>query len=276
MDEQNNSAEVVRDLAIAADKPDLIEIPEAPSIRVVKEARPNDGTFAYRVLELEKYALSPDRIREKIDFQDATTFVDYVNAFKNASSRIFFDSDAVQFVAVLDYCGSDAQWGEHIASLKLRNSEEWKLWFGRNGTQYGQREFGRFIEDNQIDIVSPSGTDLFEMVMTFTATKNLQFQEANKLQNGQTELVWKEDVKTGSTTIPYKMQISIPVFFNEAPDLVDLFLRYSIDDSAKALKLGIEFCRPGRVQSEAARKIVDRVHTETQLPVHFGKRLTAR
>lgn len=276
MAELQYTAEVVRDLAVASMEPSLIEIDNAPNIRVVKTL--NAGSTKYEVIDFAKHLSQPVRIKEKLDFHDATTFVDYINTFKTKHSRIFFDTDRLSFSALLDYSAphGDPAWGDHVASLVLRHSEEWKLWFGRNGTYYGQREFGRFIEDNQDQIVTPGGTEVLGLVMAFTATKNIAFQEAHKLQNGQTELMWKEDIKTGSVTIPYKIAIRIPVFFNEEPEDVELFLRYQIDEQQKALKLAVEFCRQERLRQEAAQRIVAAVTAQTELPVHFGKRVTER
>jgi uncharacterized protein YfdQ (DUF2303 family) len=279
MEDINSAAQIIEALALDKSVPTLVPIEDCPSIRIVKEVTYNPSTCgfstSYRALDLEAHSGAPNRTKEKVEFHDAETFVDYVKYFSGDGSRIFFDTDKVTFAAIIDYPSDGSpEWGDHVASLTLRHSNEWKLWFDKNGKHLSQKEFGRFIEDNQVDVIDPSGTALLDLIMTFTATKNVQFHEANRLQNGQTELIWKEDVKTGSTVIPYKLKIFVPVYFNEDPEEVELFFRYRVNDQTRTLELAVEFYRHERVKNEAAKKIVARVKDQTELPVHFGKRLS--
>jgi uncharacterized protein YfdQ (DUF2303 family) len=272
MEQQDKTAEIIRDLTAVAAKVNMESFSTAGGAVIVKNSG-GAGTFVHQVLELEKYLAVPLRNREKVEFQDVDSFTSYLNDFKNPGSRIFFDNDTAQFAAIVDYPLPDGPaWGEHVAALNLRHSEEWNLWFGRNSKWYGQIGFGRFIEENLIDVVSPDGAKLLEMVMTFEANKSVSFREANRLKDGTVQFSYVEELKTGTVEIPDKISIRIPIFYNQEPQLIELRFRYKIED--QKLQLCHEFVRAERIKNDAAARIVADVNSETSLPVYMGKRNT--
>lgn len=267
---EGNTAEVIRDLASAAAYIQTVADAQA-GIYAAKMSQSGGGSVLVDLKPFE-HRLKPQRTRETVKLHDTDSLLAYVSDFKSVGSRIFFDQDRVEFVAVLDYPTEDeTAWGEHVASMALRHSEEWKLWHPRSGKLYGQSGFGRFIEENIIDVVSPDGATLLEMVMTFEATKSLSFREATKLKNGMVQFSWVEDIKTGNIDIPDTITIKIPVFLGQAPREIQLRFRYTIQE--QKLQLAYEFVRPERIVNEAAAEIVSRIRKESGLPVHLGSRL---
>lgn len=260
----SRTAEVVRDLAIEAADIKVLEDLDA-GIKIAKLSGHLVDLFQF------EHRTEPLSNKEKIELQDADSFVAYLEKFKSADSTVFFDNDTCSFLAVLDFASPGMpSWGDHAATFKPRLSEEWKLWFARNGKFDAQVPFGRFIEENNIDVLTPSAAQLLEMVMTFEATKSISFREASRLKNGQVQLTWVEDIKTGSIDIPDSITIKIPVFYGQRPREIQLRFRYNINE--QKLQLAYEFVRPERVKNEAAAEIVQMVRAETSLPVHMGKR----
>ncbi len=264
MTEESMTAQVVRDLAIQTAEIKTLGDPES-GILVAKV-----GGVLVDMSQFERRP-APLRNKEKIELQDADSFIAYLETFKRDESRIFFDNDTLAFAGVIDFPAKDSlAWGDHVAMFRPRLSEEWNLWFGRNAQYSAQVPFGRFIEENGIDVLTPDAATLLEMVMTFEATKTISFREASRLKNGQVQLTWVEDTKTGSIDIPDSITIKIPVFYGQKPREIQLRFRYKIDD--QKLALAYEFVRPVRVKNEAAAEIVQMVRAETSLPVHMGKR----
>lgn len=235
------------------------------------------NTQVIEIHDLEKYQPAPNRIREKPTFHEADSFSNYVNRFKNPDSLIFFDAPQALFTAVLDYAEAGtadqeeaARWGDHTARLQLEHSDEWKLWFGRNAKPYGQIGFGRFLEENLIDIVKPEAASLLEMVMNFEAHKSVSYREATRLQSGSTQFSYVEEEKPGLVEIPNLITIKIPVFLGQEPQLVDLRFRYKIEE--QKLFLWYEFVRAERLIREAAARILNDIEGGTSIVVLLGKR----
>src|SRR5579863_981225 len=132
------TAELIRDLAIATAEPKLIHVQGVrDGIAVVKTNV--GGAFDYKTVDLSQYLVAPSRIAHRVSFDDVPSFLEYIETFKNPNSRIFFDQESATFKGVIDYSTKDAAaWCVHIASLKLKHSEEWGLWFTRDKKEYGQ------------------------------------------------------------------------------------------------------------------------------------------
>lgn len=262
--EDTRTAEVVRDLAL-----------QNAEIKTYTDAEVglSVAKIGGQIVDLFQFEHrdEPIRNKEKIELQDADSFIAYLEKFKSPDSAVFFNNDSCSFLAVVDFSSPDMpSWGDHTATFAPRLSEEWNLWFGKNGRFEAQVPFGRFIEENNIDVLTPDAATLLEMVMTFEATKSISFREASRLKNGQVQLTWVEDIKTGSIDIPDSIIIKIPVFYGQKPREIQLRFRYNINE--QKLQLAYDFVRPERVKNEAAAEIVQLVRAETGLPVHMGKR----
>jgi uncharacterized protein YfdQ (DUF2303 family) len=261
-----SAAAIIRDLAHAQGvRQELLSGSSAYVYSVHKD-------FHMEVMDMERYRDAPSRIREKVTFLDRDAFVSYVKDFATPGSRIFFDSDHSQFVAVLDYSQgpNSPAWGDHVATYVLQLSEEWKLWYAGSSAERSQVSFGRFIEENLVDIVQPDGASLLEMVMSFEATKSVAFREATRLRNGQVQFTYSEEIKTGTVEIPDSVFLRIPVYKRQAPTEVQVRFRYRIAE--QKLLLRYEIVRAQRVIDSAAQKIVDEVRSLCGIPLHIGTR----
>lgn len=222
-------------------------------------------------LDVEQYQPAPDAIVAAPSFDDAESFSNYVGLFKSEASRLFYDRSGSMFTAILDYHARDVpSWGRHSPTLTLQKSEQWQMWYGRNKQYSSQVSFCRFLEENQVDVINPSGASLLEMCLTFEALKTVSYREATRLKSGTTQFAYNEELKTGTVEIPDTITIKIPVFHEEAPQEVILRLRFKIED--QRLQLAYEFIRPQRTIEEAAAKICIDIEVATGIPVLLGRR----
>lgn len=224
------------------------------------------------------FGLPPDQIRVSLKFQDATSFISYVNSFKDHRTRIFADStiNSLSFSAVLDYHGAGsemlAEFLSHRATLTLQRSEEWKLWYGLNDKLVPQSEFAEFLEDNRADIVKPDSATMLEIAKDLQAHSDVNFGSKINTRNGAAVLQYEEQIKAtvanGSIEIPETFTIRIPVFFGEQPQEITARLRFRINEGK--LRFQYKLYRPVEVISKAFDAARSEIATATTLEVWLG------
>lgn len=267
-----DAAEIIRDLALA------VVTPQTVSLDQFNDAAPTHHGYRLpngelKIADVSAYMKSPRFLSGVPSFDDMESFCEYVNDFKIEGTRIFFDKNTSTFTAVFDYQTKDLpKWGRNNATLRLQFSEQWNLWLERNGRYFSQEEFGEFLQENDIDVIDPNSADLLEASMDFAANKSTTFREATRLRDGTVRFEFNEELKpTSAIVLPQTIKLSIPVFYNEQLQPVNLRLRYKID--GQRLKLAYEFIRSKRTIDEAAAVIVNQVSVTTGTTVHLGRRV---
>lgn len=227
------------------------------------------------VKNLEEFATQPARIRESAVLQDVRSFCDYWKAFYIAGvSTIFADQVKMQFLAIIDYHKNvlHPAWKKHRATYACPLSVEWQTWENKNGVQMKQADFAAFIEDNLPDVIRPIGAEFLEVARSLEAKKNVKFASSVRLDNGQSELSYEEDIKgtsaKGRLEIPQSFTILIPVFINDTPVTIDARLRYRINDGA--LVMWYDLHRPHIVLQDAFKRIVTEIETQTGVAALLG------
>jgi uncharacterized protein YfdQ (DUF2303 family) len=92
---------------------------------------------------LESLLLHPQRKRGAVKLDDPASFVAYVNAHKDAHTRIFADLAATTVLAVLDHHESGsgkAGWQGHTAVYACPKSPEWSTWLDSNKQALATRD----------------------------------------------------------------------------------------------------------------------------------------
>ena len=169
----------------------------------------------------------PARIRGAVTFTDAASFVTYVNRFKDAATLMLGDEKAGTLRAILDYHEAPAapRWGDHAAAFTFRQTEAWKRWVGANGKRMNQTEFAAFLEDNLVDIAVPAGAVLLEMAKNFEVKKNAAFSSVVRLDNGEVQFKYLEDVqgtsRNGEMTVPTMFVLALAPYEGVEPYRVD-------------------------------------------------------
>jgi uncharacterized protein YfdQ (DUF2303 family) len=232
----------------------------------------------YKVESLEAFLPRPTRVRGTAALDDAESFIAYVNAFKQAATRLFFDTAHESFAALFDYHQPAEggavmpSWCDHTASFSPARSEEFKAWLDHNKKQMSQVEFARFIEENLPDIVEPAGAELLEVALTMEAKKEVTFSSGVRLANGQVQFQYDEEIrgtaKKGTLEIPEQFTLGIPIHLGGPAYRIPVRLRWRLHDG-KAM-FWYEIARPSRFIEDALKEIRERVAGETGLAVLAG------
>ncbi len=227
-----------------------------------------------KVVDLEHLLPRPARIRERVALHTCKSFVAYLAEHGgDMNSVVFFDESAGLFVAILDYHDGDPKWCQHRAEYRLPRTQEWGTWIGQNRKAMSQADFAEFIESNMPDIVEPEGATLLEMVKKLQAKKTVQFESGVRLDNGQVEFIYVEDIRgtvtKGKVDIPAEFKIGIPPFRGEAPFGITARLRYRIGDD-KRLVLWYDLVRPHKVIETVSAEIAERIRLESSTIMFYG------
>lgn len=201
----------------------------------------------WQLHDMEKYLRAPVRPRGNVSLGDAASFIRYVKKHMdepadgadadNRQTVILVDVINSRFKAVLDHHASDTPgFQEHTCTYNCPLSPQWQLWTANNGLarKKEQEDFAFFIEQNMLDVAEPNGATMLQIVTTLKAAKKVQFDSAIRLNNGQHQLKYHEEIESkagqqGELQIPEKIALAIPVYVGQQPYRVEAFLRYRID-----------------------------------------------
>ena len=179
--------------------------------------------------------IRPSRIIGAVNLRDAGSFCRYYSAFADDRSRIFAEPTNQSFLAILDYHGAGERAPEflsHRAAFQMVQDERWKVWSGKSENQFSQSDFAEFIEDNNADILEPSGASMLEVARDLKATMGANFESKVTPKSGQIQMRYTEQIDgkvgTGAMEVPEFFKLSIPVFYGEEPITISARLRYRI------------------------------------------------
>ena len=185
------------------------------------------------------------------------------------------DEKAGTLRAILDYHEAPAapRWGDHAAAFTFRQTEAWKRWVGANGKRMNQTEFAAFLEDNLVDIAVPAGAVLLEMAKNFEVKKNAAFSSVVRLDNGEVQFKYLEDVqgtsRNGEMTVPTMFVLALAPYEGVEPYRVDARFRYRMTDGK--LAVWFDLLRLEDYLRDAYARITEFVKAQTGLTVLNGK-----
>jgi uncharacterized protein YfdQ (DUF2303 family) len=131
---------------------------------------------------------------------------------------VYLDEESFSLIAVLnDDLGMAAGWRDNRVSLALRRTKEWREWQDVSGKWLDQDTLAEFIEQHQLDIVTPEPAVMLELAQHFHATTTSRFQQGQRLANGQRTFQYAEDTaatagKGGTLEIPEEFEIAVKPF----------------------------------------------------------------
>ncbi len=207
-------------------------------------------------LENWQFADKPMHKKTKVQLETVASFLEYWNLFKNPTSRIFAKRDGLTFTARLDYheAGENgaSSYMHHVATLKLKTTEEFDTWMEKDKGRMSQSDFVEFIEDNAFDVISPSSATMTEIARDMSVKADVNFQSAVRTSNGSVQLGYQEEVKgsfgTGKIDIPEIFRIKIQVFEGGPACEIDARLKFRLNSGK--LTIWYELIR--------AKKLVDK------------------
>lgn len=212
----------------------------------------------HEIKDLSKGLLKPARKSGCAKLADAASFIDYVSAERTDHTRLYGTVNPPQVQAVFNDHGGDAGWRDYRALYSFPLSVEWQTWKGADGKKMTQEEFAYFIEANTPDMVSPPAADMLEISQTLQAKKKVNFASGLRLDNGQNQLTYEEEVSgsagaKGHLKIPELFTIGIPVFEGGERYGVEARLRYRIQEGGK-LSMWFELVRPHKIIEDAVNQ----------------------
>lgn len=228
---------------------------------------------SWGIHDLEKTMPKPSRKTGTMTLTNAQSFIDYAKRHKDeATTLLFADEAKSKFKVVFNHHSdkADAGWADHYAMYNCPLSTEWLEWTSNNKKEINQETFALFIENNNLDIVSPDPASMLEIARTLQAKKKVDFSSAIRLDNGQNQFSFTEEVtgtagEKGQFNIPEMFTIGIPVYTGGQAYSAPVRFRYRI--SGGKLVIWYDMLRPHKVLEAAFTAILSHIKTETGMPV---------
>jgi len=206
----------------------------------------------FEIHELDHLRDAPIRIEQTTRHTTAQSFIDYYNHYAHSDSAIFIDDKTNTFTAIIDFHEQNAiaGWKKHKATFEFSKTPEWDAWLSHDKKQMTQEDFGRFIENNLLEIIEPNGATMLEIALSIQAKTEVKFSRATRLDNGQLQLAYSETIEgaagiKGEIKIPEKFTIGLKLFKGGIAYQIDARLRYRIKEGN--LALWYELIRPQAV-----------------------------
>lgn len=220
---------------------------------------------------------APTRIKASPEFSDVEGFADYTNEFKQDGSRIFVDQSDWRFFTVFDaHAPGQPAWGDHCASLKMKESPEWRRFKAINGTAFAPMELAEFLEENLEYVAGPiEGADLLTMAQNLKVQLKGDLQIEHRTQSGLKQLLVKDDStlqgKSGERTLefPEKVDLALRIFENHETYPIQVFLRYRA--TKDAVKFWFKIPDPEGIQEQAFDQVILGVRAATGLRTLKGR-----
>lgn len=229
----------------------------------------------YEIRALENLFQTPARRHGNREFNDAGSFARYFNDnAMSEASRIYGTKTPPNFRAVFnDDTRTAPGWKDHGATYKCPLSVEWAIWKNASGKKFTQEEFAAFIEANSPDCVKPAAADMIEISRTLEAKKKVNFASGLRLDNGQSELTYEEEIQgtaaKGRLQIPTEFELGLAVLEGGDRYSVMASLRYRILNGG-VLQIWYELVRPHKIVEDAANSVWKLIEDATNCTIYNG------
>lgn len=256
-----------------------------------------NGAHVLPASVFDEYRERPRRRKGVAKLGDIDSLIAHVERFKDSDTLIFANDSREHpaLTAVLDYhragAEGDPRFGEHRATFAFPLSDEWKAWIAGNKKPMAMIEFAAFLEDRIIDVLDApadlppemqrfvaaiggniaSPSKLMETAVGLKVHEKSNVGETVNLASGEGEISFVSqhtDEKGRPLKVPSLFLIGVPVFKNGDAYRIAVRLRYRKRDGG--LAFWYELWRHEAVFDDAFKGAVDRVRTETGLPVLLG------
>lgn len=118
----------------------------------------------------------------------------------------------------------------------------------------------------------PSGQQLLEMALSFQASQDMKLKSSIRLQDGGVNMTFVEE--SDQATMKQmkffeQIAIGIPVFWNGTPYQIKARLRFRPNGGSP--QFWFELIRADKVIEDATKTMIEKIKSETGLPLYFGK-----
>jgi uncharacterized protein YfdQ (DUF2303 family) len=238
-----------------------------------------------KAIDLKGMLPAPSRIKQTVEMLSVPALLAYLNRFRTVESVIFANEPAAAYEAVLDYhpkainldTASERGKMDHVAAYRCPQSDQWKIWNGANGKMVNQVEFATFIETNLRDIAQPAAADFLQLCLQLQIHKSAEFQSDIRMDNGQTQFRYVENIKgtsnskAGDLEIPQGFTLRLPVFVDGTTFPLEARFKYRMVEGK--LSLGYDLIRPQETYLAAIKVVTaEIIKGIPDLPVYQGVR----
>jgi uncharacterized protein YfdQ (DUF2303 family) len=271
--------EMARDIATSQNA--LVELPNGKSAQFLPQG--------YSVREFSPELSS--HVISKITFDDANSFIEYLNKYKNIDGECLLLASSTNNVvmSVLDYhqpfrsetIPSDVvgmsditvNHCSHIAAFCPTFSEQYARWRDIDEKPMTQAAFAEFVEEFCRDIIDPAPATMMTIASDLEMSSSLEFKSKTNTQNGMVELAFVE--KGSATTkegvpIPKQFSLSVPVFFGETEISIPVFLRFRAVKGG-AVQFAIKIQDRETIEREAFLRSVHRIGDGVEIVPLLGR-----
>lgn len=129
---------------------------------------------------------------------------------------VFADRNNLRWHAFIDYHHiSSPRWLNHTATVQYEHSIQFTTWKKNDGRKMGQGDFAEFLDENVLDIINPTGSDVVTFASCLEARRTEIFKAAKNISNGEVSFIWSNESSGDSTTkFPTEMTLGIPLWTN--------------------------------------------------------------
>jgi uncharacterized protein YfdQ (DUF2303 family) len=223
---------------------------------------------------VEKAQPTPDRKRGMVVVKDVASLMAYcADQAADADGYLYADPDARRITAIFNDHRTAPGWRDHRAEFKAEYTPEFENWLRNNKQPKDQGAFAEFIEDNFADLAGDDAQTLLDVATTIQAKTNINFGSAKRLQNGQVQLTYTEDIDaragaSGALEIPKEFTLGLRIFKNGAGYKLRARLKYRL--ASGSVKFWYELDRPERSIEDAFAGYVETLREKSGYQVLIG------
>ena len=217
----------------------------------------------HTVVDLNKFIPDgPVRVEREARIDDVGDFIAYVQRFSTLESTIYFDMEALSFLAVLDHDSPALPGtGLHRACCKLKPTPVFNIWAAAHGKYMGQDEFAEWLEEQEVYVLEPDAATVLEAVRALRLSSKVEFQRIVNDASGAVSMIYEDDVRqTGTICLPSVLVVPLQVFHGAAPVNVQFLLRYRL--SGGRVALGVKAPSLQSLQRQQVDAVFNRVLSE--------------
>lgn len=226
------------------------------------------------VVDLDRYLTVPRGYRAFDRTVDTPEdFIEFLKAHNLGDAEIWAHlNDTRSAITVTAWLDANTHRRQQI-SLRFATTQRWREWQNIDGGFYEQAPFAEFIESHASDIQTPDAATMLEVAQSLRASTSTAFESSQKLSNGETRFVYKEDIegkagKAGELSIPDQISIAVQPFTSSSAFKIDAKFRYRITN--RELKLGVKFLNADRMVERVFTETVETLRKADVAPVYLG------
>lgn len=223
---------------------------------------------------VEKAQCLPNRPRGTVVVKDLASLLLLCKDQQAKDSFVYADPDSRKITAVFNETRDVVPgWRDHRAEFKAEYTSEFENWLRNNRQPKEQGAFAEFIEDNFADLAGDDAQTLLDVATTIQAKTNINFGSAKRLQNGQVQLTYTEDIDAragaaGALEIPKEFTLGLRIFKNGDGYKLRARLKYRL--ASGSVKFWYELDRPERSVEDAFAGYVETLRDKSGYQVLIG------